>query len=82
MAPIVAVIPPPVAVAVNAPVIPQEVKVAKIEPAATFPMAAWVAAARLPAAIPAVPKPNNVAPKPPAAAKPPPIINKSQVAIS
>ena len=60
MAPIAAVIPPPTVVAVSAPVIPQEVKVAKTEPAATFPMAAWVAAARLPAATPAVPKPNNL----------------------
>lgn len=74
-APIAAVTPPPAAVAVSTPVIPQEVNVENIEPAATFPMAACVAAAKLPAATPAVPKPNNVAPRPPAATKLPPIIN-------
>ena len=47
-----------------------------MEPAVTFPIAPYVTAAKLPAAIPAVPNPNNVAPKPPAAAKLPPIINK------
>ena len=77
--PMAAVIPPPVAVVVRAPVIPQEVNVEKRDPAATFPIVACVAAARLPAATPAAPNPNNVAPNPPAAANEPPIIKRDAI---
>ena len=73
-APMAAVIPPPTVVVISVPVIPREVSVENKEPAATFPIVAWAAAARLPAATPAVPKPNKVAPSPPAAANEPPII--------
>ena len=50
--------------------------VAKRDPAATLPIAAWAAAAALPATTPAVPKPSKVPPKPTALANPPPISNK------
>ena len=69
-------IPPPMAVPARAPVIPKEVKVANTEPAATFPIAAWVAAAAVPATTPAVPNPKRVVPSPKAVANPPTISYK------
>ena len=54
-----------VAIVVKVPVIPKEVIVAKVLPAVTAPIELCIAAAALPAAIPAVPKPNTIGINPP-----------------
>ena len=75
-APNAVVIPPPIAVPASIPCILRDVIVANMEPAATFPIAAWVAAAAVPATTPAVPKPNRVEPNPNVVASPPAANNK------
>ena len=59
---------------VNTPVIPRLVIVANVLPAATAPIELCVAAATLPATIPAAPNPKAIGIKPAAATAPPPII--------
>ena len=58
----------------NTPVIPNDVIVANVLPAATAPIELWVAAATLPAMTPAVPNPMAIGMNPAAAIAPPPII--------
>jgi hypothetical protein len=62
------------AIVTKTPVAPKDVKVAKSDPAATFPIAAWVAAAADPAAIPEVENPASVAATPVAVVTPPTVV--------